>query len=104
MCRQSGSWYKGPADRRRVGACGQGRRLDRAPDVLPWQPSRRDGRGSMRREGAMADYEVVLDGQSYSAIAVPAPDSGVVDAERNRLLKNLKLESLIANLTRAGEL
>jgi hypothetical protein len=52
----------------------------------------------------MADHEVVLDGQSYSAIAVPAPDSGVVDAERNRLLKNLKLESLIANLTRAGEL
>jgi hypothetical protein len=52
----------------------------------------------------ISDYEVVIDGQSYSAIAIPAADSGVVTAERNRLLKNLKLESLISNLLRAGEL
>jgi hypothetical protein len=52
----------------------------------------------------ISDYEVVIDGQSYSAIAVPAADSGVVVAEKSRLLKNLKLDSLISNLLRAGEL
>ena len=51
-----------------------------------------------------SDYEVVIDGQSYSANAVPAADSGVVIAARDRLLKDLKVESLISNLLRAGEL
>ena len=52
----------------------------------------------------MSDYEVSIDGTTYSAIAVPAANSGVVVAEKTRLLKNLKLESLISDLFRSGDL
>jgi hypothetical protein len=52
----------------------------------------------------MSDYEVSIGGATYSTVAIPAADSGVVVAEKNRLLKNLKLENLISDLFRAGDL
>jgi hypothetical protein len=52
----------------------------------------------------MSDYEVSIGGATYSTVAIPAADSGVVVAEKNRLLKNLKLGNLISDLFRSGEL
>jgi hypothetical protein len=49
-------------------------------------------------------YEVVIEGTSYSMVAVPEASSALVTKQKDRVLRNLKLDKLISNLMRAGEL
>jgi hypothetical protein len=49
-------------------------------------------------------YEVVVEGTTYSMVAIPEASSALVTKQKDRVLRNLKLEKLITNLMRAGEL
>jgi hypothetical protein len=51
-----------------------------------------------------ASYELVVEGTTYSMVAVPEASSALVTKQKDRVLRNLKLDKLISNLMRAGEL
>jgi hypothetical protein len=53
---------------------------------------------------AKADYQVLIEGTTYSMVAVPEASSALVTKQKDRVLRNLKLDKLISNLMRAGEL
>jgi len=48
--------------------------------------------------------EVAIDGVTYSMVAKPAADSNIVAKHKGIVLKNLKLNKLVADLMRSGEL
>jgi hypothetical protein len=50
------------------------------------------------------DYQVQIEGTTYSMATIPAPGSALVTKEKQRVLRNLKLDKLISDLMRAGEL
>jgi hypothetical protein len=51
-----------------------------------------------------ADYQVLIEGTTYSMVTVPEASSALVTKQKDRVLRNLKLDKLISNLMRAGEL
>jgi hypothetical protein len=53
---------------------------------------------------AQSDYQIVIDGTVYSMTQIPDGTSPLVQSEQGRVLRNLKLDKLISNLMRAGEL
>ena len=48
--------------------------------------------------------EVAIDGVTYSMLAKPAADSKIVAQQKGIVLRNLKLNKLVADLMRSGEL
>jgi chromosome segregation ATPase len=52
----------------------------------------------------LADYMVKIDGEQYSLTAIPEKTSKIVQDEKNRVLKSIKLDKLIRNLNRIGDL
>jgi hypothetical protein len=51
-----------------------------------------------------ADYQALIEGTTYSMVKVPEASSALVTTQKDRVLRNLKLDKLITNLMRAGEL
>jgi hypothetical protein len=50
------------------------------------------------------DYELLIEGTTYSMVKVPEASTALVTQQKERVLRNLKLDKLISNLMRAGEL
>src|SRR6516164_4386698 len=48
--------------------------------------------------------EVVIEGTTYSMVVIPDASLALVTKQKDRVLRNLKLDKLISNLMRAGEL
>jgi hypothetical protein len=48
--------------------------------------------------------EIAIDGVTYSMLAKPAADSKIVAKQKGIVLKNLKLDKLVTDLMRSGEL
>ena len=50
------------------------------------------------------DYQVQIEGATYSMVAIPDAGSALVTKEKQTVLRNLKLDKMISDLMRAGEL
>jgi hypothetical protein len=50
------------------------------------------------------DYQVQIEGGTYSMVAIPEAGAALVTKEKQRVLRNLKLDKMISDLMRAGEL
>ena len=50
------------------------------------------------------DYQVQIEGATYSMVTIPDAGAALVTKEKQRVLRNLKLDKMISDLMRAGEL
>jgi hypothetical protein len=50
------------------------------------------------------DYQVQIEGTTYPIVAIPDAGAALVTKEKQRVLRNLKLDKMISDLMRAGEL
>lgn len=58
----------------------------------------------MNEVAKLTDYNVTIDGNTYSMLDIPRADSPLIKSERERVLRNIDLEKLVTGLNRCEEL